>query len=116
MTGDYGKYQTDLHLVVNWRIRSAFRRSGNASLYGRPGVTYTERTTSNLSARVLNREASFSYAGPAIIPHSVAMLSTALAFTNSFLVSYLIETVAGGGDYSVRGSAARHFYPSYFER
>jgi hypothetical protein len=114
--GDYGKYQTDLHLVINWRLRSAFRRSGDASLYGRPGITYTERTTSNFSSRVLNRQTAFSYAGPAVIPHSEALAPALLAYANSFAVSYLVEIVAGGGDYSVRGSAARHFYPSYLER
>ena len=114
--GEYGKYQSDLHLVVNWRSSLLFRRSGDTSLYGRPGITYTERTTSNVSARVLNRQTAFSYAGPAIVPVSETLLSTVLAVSNSFAVSYLIEIVAGGGDYSVRGSAARHFYPSYFER
>ncbi|WFU44133.1 hypothetical protein QA640_17780 [Bradyrhizobium sp. CB82] len=114
--GDFGRYKSDLHLVIRWGNHELFRRPGNAELYGRPGVTYTERTTSNLSVRALAARSSFSYAGPAIIPEFSESLPYLLFILNSWFVTYLVEALSGSGDHSVRGSAARHFYPSYFER
>jgi hypothetical protein len=87
----------------------------NSELYGRRGVTYTERTTSNLSARVLNEGACFSGPGPSVIPRDESHLAFILAFMNSFAASYCIEAIIGGGDYSMKGTAARHLEPGYMK-
>jgi hypothetical protein len=111
--GEFSRYRGDLHLLVDWQNREHLRRLGNYELFGRRGVTYTERTTSNLSARVLNEGSYFSNAGPGIFAQDNRDLHFVLAYMNSFLVSYCIESLIGGGDYSAKGTAARHFEPGY---
>jgi hypothetical protein len=87
----------------------------NPELYGKRGVTYTERTTSNLSARVLNEGSCFSVPGPGIIPKDPTHLHFLLAYINSFAAGYAIEALIGGGDFSIKGTAARHLEPGYMK-
>jgi hypothetical protein len=111
--GEFSRYRSDLHLLVDWKNREHLRRLGKYELFGKRGVTYTERTTSNLSARILNEGSYFSSAGPGIFAKNEEHLHFVLAYMNSFVVSYCIESIIGGGDYSVKGTAARHFEPGY---
>jgi hypothetical protein len=111
--GEFSRYRTAIHLLVDWQNREHLRRLQNSDLYGTAGVTYTERTTSNLSARVLNDGAYFSGAGPGAIPRQAANVHFLLAYMNSFITSYYIESIVGGGDFSLKGTAARHLEPGY---
>lgn len=111
--GEFSRYRTDLHLVIDWQNSEFLHRTRNSDLYGKPGVTYTERTTSNLSARVLNEGSCFSGPGPGIIPANDNLLGFLLAYMNSFIASLCIEFFIGGGDFSVKGTAARHLEPGY---
>jgi hypothetical protein len=113
--GEFSRYRSDLHLVVDWQNRDHLRRLGPASLFGNRGVTYTERTTSNLSARVLNEGACFSAAGPGVLPKQPEHLHFTLAYMNSFVASYCVEAIIGGGDFSIKGTAARHLEPGYMK-
>jgi hypothetical protein len=113
--GEFSRYRTDLHLLVDWQSRDSFARMRNHELYGKSGVTYTERTTSNLSARVLNEGSCFSVPGPGIIPNDPAHLHFLLAFINSFAAVYVVEALIGGGDFSMKGTAARHLEPGYMK-
>jgi hypothetical protein len=68
--GEYSPYYADLHLVVNWASdgeeMNAFSGSviRNPRFYFRPGLTYTNSTTSRLSTRCLPSGAVFSNMGP----------------------------------------------------
>ena len=114
--GPYGKYRSNIHLLARTDLFQFYRRPGDTSLYGPSGVTYSERTTSNMSVRAMPANTIFSYAGPAAIPTPDVSPALLLGFLNSSAVTMLIEAVVGGGDYASRGTAARHFYPSYLER
>jgi hypothetical protein len=113
--GDFSRYRTTVHLMVDWKNREKMRRLQNNELYGRMGATYTERTTSNLSARVLQRDCVFSGAGPGVIPHNDADASFVLAYLNSAVTALCLEAIIGGGDFSMKGTAARHLEPRYLQ-
>jgi hypothetical protein len=114
--GDYRPAHADLHLVFNWRLRDFARRVSNEELYGRTGLTYTERTTSNFASRVLPRGCVFSPAGPGVFPADDKHLWGLLGFLNSSVVGFYIELFVGGGDTSAPGTAARHFSSTFIER
>jgi hypothetical protein len=101
--------------MIDWDSKDSLNRTRNDELYGRAGVTYTERTTSNLSARVLNKGCFFSGPGPGVIPTNDADRHYLLAFLNSAVASYCLEAIVGGGDYSMKGTAARHLEPGYLQ-
>ena len=113
--GEFNRYRTDVHLMIDWDSKDALNRTRNDELYGTAGVTYTERTTSNLSARVLNKGVFFSGPGPGVIPTNEADKHYLLAFLNSAVASYCLEAIVGGGDYSMKGTAARHLEPGYLQ-
>ena len=113
--GDFSRYHCDTHLKINWKNKPLLLRTKNSDRYGQRGATYTYRTTSNLSARILNDGVCFSQGGPAILPHDGRHASFVLALMNSFVATYCLEAVVGGGDSSVRGSAARNLEPRYLE-
>ncbi len=113
--GEFGRYQTNIHLAYDSRGQSHFARMRNAALYGKAGITYTERTTSNLSARILNTGSAFSVPGPGIIPNDPRHLAFLLSLFNSFVASFIIEGLIGGGDYATKGTAARHLEPGYMK-
>lgn len=113
--GSFSRYTTSTHLKVNWAFRLFLRRTQNSDLYGKCGATFTRRTTSNLSCRVLNSESFFADLGPAIVPINPTHASFILMLGNSVVATYAIEIMVGGGDYSVRGSAARTLEPTYLE-
>jgi hypothetical protein len=113
--GEFSRYRTNTHLVIDWNNESFLLRTKNSDLYGRPGATYTYRTTSNLSARVLNKGVCFSQGGPGIIARDLESASFVLAYMNSFAATYCLENMIGGGDFSVKGSAARNLEPRYLE-
>lgn len=111
--GGFSRYLSDLHLLIDWQNAAFLHRVRNSELYGQRGVTYTERTTSNLSARVLNEGSCFSGPGPGIIPLQAKHLQFLLAYMNSFVACYCLESIIGGGDWSIKGTAARHLEPGY---
>lgn len=121
--GEYEPYYDDIHLVVNWandgREISNFAPDGdrlasrpqNLGFYGREGITYPDRTTSDFSPRVMPAGIIFSSTGFALFPQSRQELMgyLGMAYTRPFKV--LVEAIVGGGDSSVSGSAARHYRP-----
>jgi hypothetical protein len=126
--GEYEPYFDDLHLVIDWeddgRVLKNYlvynkgqahwsRRIASAEYYGRPGLTYPERTTSDLSLRPLPAGSIFSATGQAVFlsssePDREQMLAyLGLSYTRIF--KQLVELFVGGGDASESGSAARHY-------
>ena len=122
--GDYSPYYQDTHLTVNWansgkEIKSFFRdgklasRPQNLQFYFLPGLTYTERTASNLSVRAMPTGCIFDCKGPAIIPSKDDTDPLALlAITNSRVFSYFVELSLAAGDSSTSGTAARQYTQS----
>jgi hypothetical protein len=108
--GEYSPFYGDYHLVVDWSQRSSARRMSNADAYFRHGVTYTERTTSNLSARVLPPGCVFSPNGVTITPDSSRVMEC-VVLLNTRIAQFLIEMCVGSGDAVYSGSAARHYGP-----
>jgi hypothetical protein len=113
--GEFSRYYCDTHLKIDWTHKPLLLRTKNSDRYGERGATYTYRTTSNLSARILNDGVCFSQGGPAILPHRKGDAPFVLALMNSFAATYCLEAIVGGGDSSVRGSAARNLEPRYLE-
>jgi hypothetical protein len=113
--GPYRPLHSDVHLVFDWSRKHEARRTSNSDLYGKPGVTYTERTTSNLSARLLPSNSLFSPKGPGIFDeHSDAPWGM-LGWLSSSVAVFYLELLVGGGDSSAAGTAARDFSPTLVE-
>ena len=87
--------------------RARSRRS--SKFYGRPALTYTERTASRFSVRCLPKSSIFSMAGPAIVVEDETLLLPCLGILNSNAFNALYELCLGGGDSVSSGSAARHY-------
>ena len=120
--GEYLPYADDLHLVVNWRpdghemkafVESKYRQWSrhikNTDRFFECGLTYTERTTSDMSIRPLPCGAIFSVSGPCIQGPERAPLEIAWAALSSRPGRALIDTLVGSGDTSKSGTAARHY-------
>lgn len=113
--GEYCPWHDDMHLAFDWREQNSARRRSNHTLYGKCGITYTERTTSNFAGRVLPENSLFSPAGPGVFGDSESELWGLLGFLNSSVVAFYVELMVGGGDTSASGTAARHFSPTLLE-
>jgi hypothetical protein len=85
------------------------RSRQGSKFYFKPALTYTERTASRFSARILPLGALFSVAGPGIVVHDISHLPALLGFLNSLTFTALIELCLGAGDSVSSGTAARHY-------
>jgi hypothetical protein len=113
--GEYEPYYGHIHLLANYANIPFARRATSPEFYGKSGITYTERTTSNLSVRALPAKCVMSYNGPGIYPSQAVSGSCLIGLLNSSPYQFMIEMVVGGGDSSQAGTAARHFMPSLIE-
>lgn len=123
--GSYSPYYADVHLLVNWRDEGAeieadaLRKypylNGNAEWvlhreahYLHPGLTWTLRTTSELSMRVLPRGCIFSHKGPALfVPDDQEEeLLRLLAITNSRPFQQLTNLQLAAADAAARSYEA----------
>jgi Eco57I restriction-modification methylase len=99
--GEYGQYWSDINLVVDWerdgeRIRRyAGARPQNTQYYFRPGLTWSLRTNSAMSVRVLPGGCIFAHMGPGIVADHAQPL---LAWLNSRYVRLLIDATSAGGE------------------
>ncbi len=119
--GEYAPFFAGFELLVNWQDGRGEMAAYNLSVgneaqsrrgsinYFQPALTYTERTASRFSARLLPAGAIFSGAGPAILPTSAGDLLDQLAVFNSWCFFVLHEVCLGGGDAVSSGAAARHY-------
>jgi hypothetical protein len=131
--GEYQPFWGDVPLVVKWAndgeeiktyIESLYdqwsKQIPSVSLYGRPGATYSERTTSGMSLRVLPAGCLFDKKGPFIgfdkTPFSQATILAFLAATFTSPVRALIESAVGLREATESGSPARDYLPSLIER
>jgi len=119
--GEYSPFYDDFHLVVNWSNEAAemrafierkyswTKRASSAGLYGQPGLTYPERTTSEFSLRPLPAGSVFSIAGPAVIAQSLVDAEALISLAYTRIYRIVLEMFIGGGDAVHSGSAARHY-------
>jgi hypothetical protein len=85
------------------------RRIASADYYGRSGLTYPERTTSDFSSRPLPENSIFSHTGLGIFLSTRDALLKYMGLSYSRIFKQLIELYVGSGDASESGSAARHY-------
>jgi hypothetical protein len=107
--GSFAQYYSDLPLKVNWKndgneIRNFFdpktqkllSRPQNIDLCFKKGLTWSDRTTSNLSARVWPKGGVFSVKGSAGFFQGKEFFAAAVM--NSIAFGYLIRLLVGAGD------------------
>ena len=112
--GAYSPYYSDIHLVVNWKrdaedLKSykdsqtgkAFSYLRNADFYFRRGLTWTSRTTSEISIRILPKGCIFSHKGPAVFADAKD-LKYLLALMNSQVFETLVILQLGAADAAAR--------------
>jgi hypothetical protein len=131
--GEYQPFWAEVPLRVNWRCNGhevkAFIESQHGqwsrviqstNLYGKPGTTYSERTASSLSLRVLPRGSIFDKVGPFVgaIDEAQSVRASLVLIGLSYSTPYrfLVETAVGLRDGTTSGSAARHYLPSMVQR
>lgn len=132
--GEYQPFWSDVRLVMNWRsngaemkafIESSYqswsKQIPSVNLYTKPGLTYSERTTSSLSLRILPAGCFFDKQGPFIgyMEPSVReyrFLLTFLGISYTYLFRCLTESKVGLRDATEAGSPARHYMPSIIEQ
>lgn len=120
--GEYAPYYADIHLLVKWHhdgseVKAFTDDEGNQISYPRnehsyflPGLTYSERTTSNFSARVLPAGCCFDTVGPRIAPKTGSPLAD-LGVYMSRPYAFFLEFAMGSADFVSGGTAARHYTP-----
>ena len=119
--GEYQPLAIDLHIVANWLSDGYEMKAVAESLYAqwsrtiqsvdfqlKAGITYSERTTSDLSFRIMPSGTLFTKTGPGIFG-SEDQIFYLLAFSFSRIFRLASEMYIGSGDDSVSGSAARHY-------
>lgn len=113
--GDYAPYYAFPHLVFDWCDGKSSAKAHkkavlrNIDFYGRPGLTYTERTTSSLSVRLLPAECGFTTVGQTMFPAVPDDALVSLGLWMSQPCHRIVEMCVGAGDTSQSGSAARHY-------
>lgn len=116
--GEYAPYYADIHLTINWAMNGyevknyrdstgkIISYSRNEHSYFKPGLTYTERTTSNFSIRVMPGGCCFDTKGPRISSNNSQTDLANLTIFMSRPIAYLIEFMVGSAE-----SAARDYTP-----
>ncbi len=114
--GEYSPFYGDYHLLFEWTQRGLARRQSNSESYFRPGVTYTQRTTSNLSFRLLPAGCIFSPNGVTVVPAEKEGVLDCCIVLNTRMAQFLVEMCVGSGDAVHSGSAARNYGPRIVAR
>jgi hypothetical protein len=131
--GEYQPFWAEVPLRVRWEDNGRELKAHlddvhgqwsrviqSTNLYGIPGATYSERTASSVSLRVLPRGTIFDKKGPFVgavteeLSLRVAIGLIGLSYTSPF--RFLIETAVGLRDGTTSGSAARDYLPSIIQR
>mgnify|MGYP000751547950 CR=1 FL=1 len=123
--GDYQPVAPSLHLLARWANNGLEMKSYAEGLYKQwsrtiqsmdyqktAGITYSERTTSDLSLRIMPENCLFTKTGPGIFGENSAQTLAIIAASYSRLSRLACEMFIGSGDESVSGSAARHYRPA----
>ncbi|MEN6481107.1 MAG: hypothetical protein ABFD29_02895 [Anaerolineaceae bacterium] len=114
--GDYAKYYTDIHLVINRSNNGQELAEVNKNLNGqvaqsrqgstyyfKPGLTFTSRSGLGISVRALPAGSVISHNAPTIYPINNISNQFLLGWVNSRLIKTLIE-IQSSADYYTPGS------------
>ena len=121
--GPYAPYYEEPHLLVDWDSSRGtfwdfFGRKGrptsipeNRDYYRRPGLTWSRRTASGLSVRVLPSGSIFADKGPGMFAENdeKPTLLIALAWLNSRAAKALLDLQLAAGEETSSGSASRSY-------
>lgn len=122
--GEYSPFYGDIHLVVNWdrngtEIQNFLGEDGriasrpqNQQFYFAPAITYTERTASGFSPRVMPRGCIFDCKGPIIQAVDSRLILPLLSIAMSRVFALFLELSVASGDSSVSVGAARQYTQS----
>lgn len=115
--GAFNRYYADIHLVIDWLHDASYleaKRKTNKvydaaivpskSLYFRPGITWSRRTTSALSTRLMPRGCIFADKGPAafVADDEINDLMALCAITNSKAFGLLVSLQLAAADAAAR--------------
>ena len=110
--GDYQPYWGNIHLVVDWKDNGDYLRSFDGSTFRNPdfyfqaGLTWTARTTSAFSPRVLPAGSVFghkgNFVGSTVSKEVLGLLSSAVA-------SACIDTQLPAADETTSGGASKSY-------
>lgn len=115
--GAFALFYADNYLRVNWALDGAEIRSfpkssvKNTDYYFRPGVTWTNATTSDFSCRFLPSGCIFGDVGPTLFPESIGDITKYCAYLNSGLVADFIGLSLGLAD-----KGRRHYDAGIIQR
>lgn len=119
--GEYSPGVDDIHLLLDWKksgeqisvTKSA--RFQNSNYMFVPGVSYTVRTASAFSPRILPADTVFSNMSQTWQLAEKPKLLASLAYTLCRVPQAFIELGVGGGDIATAGSAARRYTTAVVE-
>jgi hypothetical protein len=119
--GEYSNYYADIHLLIDWDERRKTYR-GFVGTEHRPltrpasldhffckGLTFSRRTASRFSPRILPDGCIFTDQGPVIFSDTESDMLQMLAISNSRVFQGFLEMYLGSGDATSSGAAARHY-------
>jgi hypothetical protein len=119
--GEYSNYYDDVHLLIDWDpTRETYRgflgtehrplkKPASLDFFFRLGITFSRRTASRFSPRILPKECIFSDQGPGIFSNSEDDLLVLLGILNTRVFQAFLELYLGSADASSSGAAARHY-------
>jgi hypothetical protein len=128
--GPWSPYYADPHMLLNWggdgrellaeRVTARKYKAAivpSRELYLRPGLTWTLRTKSDLSMRMMPRGCVFGSKGPAVIVDNddQDLLLALTALSNSQIFRALVELSLAAAD-AKRGGAARSYEVGVIQR
>ncbi|MCG8407730.1 MAG: BREX-1 system adenine-specific DNA-methyltransferase PglX [Phycisphaerales bacterium] len=126
--GEYAPYHADLHLVIDW---DDHRRTWNgymgtshrpyvvpasAEYFFRPGLTYSIRTNSGFSPRILPEDSIFGNKGPGLFASNKDETKALLALLMSRICQALLEMRVGAGDATSSGTPSRSYEVGLVQR
>ena len=118
--GEFKPYYSDVSLVVDWYLDGAYLQAVRVTdrvyayaivpskeLYFRPGLTWSRRTKSRLSMRIMPNDCIFGDKGPAVIASDdrPERLFSALAVSSSNAFYKLVEVQLAAADARPGGAA-----------
>jgi len=119
--GEYSPYYADLHLGVDWdATRGTYRGyigtthrpdviPASANFFLRPGITYSSRTNSSFSPRILPARSIFANKGPAIITIDEEDAYVMLGVMMSRVFQSFVEVRVAAGDSTSAGTPSRSY-------
>jgi hypothetical protein len=119
--GEYQPFFTDLELMICWdwdlatyhgytgSFHRPLTRPACVDLFFRPGITWSERTASRFSPRVLPSDAIFTNVGPYAGSDTESEMLVNLGLMMSAPYQAILDLFLAAGDATSSGAAARHY-------